>query len=154
MSSDDPIRASELLAMLEAVEGHRDSPLNAAHVHEVFEACLAHGEVSHPTCTVQGIAHTANFAMKELAARKNEIAGMLAQLPNEFMAHDDGGGGGWSFLNACNDRDGLQWTGFHLVMEQLVLLGLAIGRVQWCLPREMWSVLPGEMPYFVVVKPA
>jgi hypothetical protein len=133
-----------------AILGHRDSPLNPQHVSEVFEACLAHGAASHPTITAVGITHTVHFAMTELDRRKAEIAGMLAQLPNEFISHQAGGGGGWSFLNACHDRDGVQWTGLHLVMEQLVLLGLATGQVDWCLPREMWKMLPGEMPYFVV----
>jgi hypothetical protein len=150
MSSDDPVRASELLAMLEAAEAHRDSPLNPQHVEDVFEACLAHGAASHPTCTVQGIVHTANFAMTELERRHVEIAGMLAQLPNEFQPHETGGGGGWSFLNACMDRDGNQWTGLHLTMEKLVLLGMATDQVAWCLPREMWRALPGELPYFTV----
>jgi hypothetical protein len=150
MSSDDPVRVSELLAMLEAAEGHRDSPLNPRHVEEVFQACLAHGAASHPTCTVQGIMHTANFAMTELKCRHAEIAGMLAQLPTEFQPHETGGGGGWSFLNACQDKDGNLWTGAHVVMEKLVLLGIGAGQVEWCLPREMWSALPGEMPYFTV----
>jgi hypothetical protein len=132
------------------VSEYRDSPLSTRHVTEVFDACLAHGEASHPTVTVVGIVHTAHFALNELEARKTEIAGMLAQLPNEFIDNAAGGGGGWSFLNACNDRDGNQWTGLHLVMEQLVLLGLGAGQVQWCLPREMWKILPGEMPYFAV----
>jgi hypothetical protein len=130
---------------------HRDSPLNPTHVGEVFNACLAHGEASHPTITVQGILHTAHFAVDELERRKREIGGMLAQLPTEFQPHETGGGGGWSFLNACDDRDGRQWTGFHAVMEQLFLLGIATGQAKWCMPREMWKMLPGEMPYIAVV---
>jgi hypothetical protein len=130
---------------------YRDSPLSAQRVEEVFEACLAHGEASHPTVTVQGIVHTAHFAETELDNHRAEIGGMLAQLPLPFQPHDKGGSDGWSFLNACQDRDDNQWTGLHLVMEQLVLLGLGTGQVTWCIPREMWEVLPGGMPYFAVV---
>ena len=130
---------------------YRDSPLSAQRVSEVFEACLAHGSESHPTLTVQGIVHTAHFAEIELHDHRAEIGGMLAQLPTEFQPHIEGGGGGWSFLQACMDRDGRQWTGFHLVMEKLVLLGLGTGQVTFCMPREMWEVLPGGMPYFAVV---
>lgn len=133
-----------------AVGSHRDSPLNPTHVEQVFNACLANGAKSHPTITVVGIAHTAHFAQDKLTAHHEEIAGMLAQLPNQFVSHDAGGGGGWSFLNACMDRDARQWTGLHLTIEKLVLLGIGTGQVEWCLPREMWKVLPGEMPYFVV----
>jgi hypothetical protein len=141
------------IEMDKAIAGHRDSPLNPQHVEEVFEACLAHGEASHPTCTVQGIVHTAHFAVDELQRRKKEIGGMLAQLPAEFTPCEAGGAGGWSFLNACQDRDGNQWTGLHLTMEQLVLLGLGTDQVAWCLPRDMWTALPGQMPYFVVKPP-
>jgi hypothetical protein len=132
---------------------HRDSPLSVEHVCQVFAQCLAHGAESHPTVTVEGILHTANFAMNELERRKAEIGGMLAQLPLEFQPRADGGADGWSFLNACNDRDGRQWTGEHMIMEQLFLLGIATGQAKWCLPRDMWEVLPGQMPYIAVVSP-
>ena len=140
------------------LHGHRDSPLNPAHVAEVFAACMdgvivdADGGLGDDCLSVQGIVHTAVFNRRQLAKHAVEIGAMLAQLPNEFMGHDAGGGGGWSFLNACQDRDGNQWTGLHLTMEQLVLLGIGTGQVAWCLPREMWKMLPGEMPYFVVGK--
>jgi hypothetical protein len=137
--------------MDKSISGHRDSPLNPVHVEEVFNACLARGEVDHPTITAVGILHKANFAMKRLDERKAEIGGMLAQLPVEFLPHDVGGGNGWSFLQACMDKDGRQWTGLHLTMEQLVLLGLATGQVVFCMPREMWDILPEKMPYFMVV---
>jgi len=142
--------------MDKALTGHRDSPLNPTHVDEVFEACLnnvavgADGSLGPDVVTVQGVAHTAVFNRAELAERHAEIGGMLAQLPADFMSADQGGGGGWSFLNMCDDKDGVPWTGLHLVMEKLVLLGLATDQVQWCLPREFWVILPGEMPYLTV----
>jgi hypothetical protein len=37
-------------------------------------------------------------------------------------------------------------------MDELVCLGLAIGRIAFLMPREMWEMLPGGMPY-IVVKP-
>lgn len=136
-----------------AVSGHRDSPLNPEHVTQVFDECLAHGEQDHPTVTAAGIVHTAHFAIARLDTHKAEIGGMLAQLPLPFQPRSQGGQDGWSFLNACMDRDERQWTGLHLVMEQLMLLGLASGQVAYCFAdREMWKVLPGEMPYFRVVE--
>jgi hypothetical protein len=49
------------------------------------------------------------------------------------------------------DKDGNQWTGLHLVMEQLFMLGLATDQANWCMPdREIWKSLPGGMPYVVV----
>jgi hypothetical protein len=93
------------------------------------------------------------------------VAGMLAQLPSNFhrlgTQHVDGeGGGGWSFLNACvctdPERPDLefeefpQWTGLHMVVNQLLTMGMALGLASMVLPRDLWVTLPGGMPYFVV----
>ena len=59
-------------------------------------------------------------------------------------------GGGWSFLNMCVDKDGNQWTGFHEIVDKLLMLGIAIGKMSFLLPKQMWSILPGGMPYVVV----
>ena len=72
---------------------------------------------------------------------------MLGELPDEFHQV---GGGGWSFLNACNNRHGELWTGEHRIMELLVMLGIGIGRVRFVMPRDLWSEMPGGMPYFMV----
>ena len=72
---------------------------------------------------------------------------MLAELSDDFKTS---GGGGMSFLNACMDKHGNQWTGMHLRQEQLVQLGIAIGEVEYAASREMWRLFPGGMPYFVV----
>ena len=37
-------------------------------------------------------------------------------------------------------------------MEDLFCLGIAIGKVQYCLPRETWSLLPGGVPYLMIGK--
>lgn len=140
-----PVEAIEADAQLD-----RDSPLSAVNVENVFTACLAENPNAHNAVTVEGIMHTASFDRAKLADSHGRIAGMLDQLPSEFKAHDRGGGGGWSFLNACMDRDNNQWTGLHLTMEKLFLLGFATDQAQWCLPREMWDALPGSMPYVVV----
>lgn len=122
--------------------------LTPQHVEDVYTDCLANGTAN--TVDVQGIVHTSRFSLVKLLERKTDIAGLLSQLPMEFFPKDQGGGGGWSFLSACNDRDGQQWTGFHMTMEQLVVLRVATNQVHWCMPRELWSALPGEMPYFIV----
>ena len=58
-------------------------------------------------------------------------------------------GGGWSFLQACVDKNGNHW-GEHSNMEELFCLGIAIGKVESLLPRDMWKVLPGGVPYYVI----
>jgi len=80
-----------------------------------------------------------------LASYRDAIAELLAELPDEFQPE----AGGWSFLQACVDRHGEQW-GEHRDINALFVLAIGVGLGSWCLPREMWYVLPGGMPYFVV----
>ena len=122
--------------------------LNAERVNEVFLDCLfREGEDTSKHIKAEGITTTAGFHPERLNSHKAEIEAMLDELPNEFQKQ---GGGGMSFLEACNDKHGEQWTGLHCVMEQLFQLGIAIGKVSLLLPREVWSGLPGGMPYYVI----
>ena len=73
---------------------------------------------------------------------------MLSNLPASFQKES---GGGMSFLKACEDSEGNQWTGLHKIMDQLFLLGQAAGLVKCLMPREVWGMLPGGVPYYVVL---
>lgn len=122
--------------------------LTADRVQTIFLACLfKDGEVPSKYVPAPGITTNVGFHPGRIEEYKEEIAAMLEELPDEFK---ESGGGGMSFLNACNDRHGNQWTDMHRAMEQLFQLGLATGKVACLLPREMWSTLPGGMPYYVV----
>lgn len=90
----------------------------------------------------KGIISTFGFHPDRVKKHQEKIIEFLKEMPEEFSK-----GGGWSFLNLCNTKDGKQWTGLHMIMEQLVCLGMAIGKVSYNLPREMWSAFPGGMPY-------
>lgn len=87
------------------------------------------------------------FHPERLESHKQEIKNLLMGLPRQFREKE---GGGWSFLQACMDKDGNQW-GEHKDVEALVCLGIATGQAKFQLPRDMWKVLPGGMPYFVVL---
>lgn len=113
--------------------------LTAQNVERLFAECFR--ETGEPTEGVMG------KAALDTAGRESDIAAMLAQLPTEFQRT---GGGGWSFLNACMDKDGGQWTGMHPTMDKLFMLGIAAGKAQWLMPREMWPMFPGGMPYVIV----
>lgn len=122
--------------------------LSTAAVQDVLMMCLfREGEDTSNAVMVEGVTRNFGFHPDRLAENKEVIAEMLAQLPTEFHAN---GGGGYSFLEACNDRDGVQWTSFHRSMEELFVLGIAIKRAAFVLPRNMWNVLPGGMPYIIV----
>ena len=122
--------------------------LTAQKVETIFMDCLfKEGEDTSDYIKAEGVMRIVGFHPKRLASHKTEIDEMLGGLPDEFQKS---GGGGWSFLNACNDKNGNQWTGLHQTVEQLFLLGIATERVKIQLPREVWAALPGGMPYLVV----
>lgn len=131
--------------------------LDPEDVRVVFGACIAQpGDedvieaencLTGPVGLGDGGHGTLRFSKREIGKFAEQIAQMLLELPTEFRAS---GGGGWSFLNACLDRHGNQWTGLHQTMAQLFALGQAIGMVELQLPPDLWDVLPGGMPYYVI----
>ena len=124
--------------------------LSAERVQAITEACLFQNpEEKGPEVTVEGVVHSYIFQAERLTQYAEEIELLLEQLPIEFQATEKGGSGGWSFLNACIDRQGQQW-GEQFNVEQLMCLGIAIGKVEMLMPKEMWYMLPGGMPYFSV----
>lgn len=124
------------------------------NVENIFVTCLLDKddtinalENPNDAIKVEGIMSNVGFHPDRIKEHTDDIVSMLDDLPNEFKAD---GGGGWSFLNACNDKDGNQWTDLHMRMEQLFMLGMAAGKAKYTLPKEMWNVLPGGMPYVVI----
>lgn len=96
---------------------------------------------------VDGIIHKFVLDPEKVEKNKQVIIELIRELPDEFMVE---GGGGTSFLSACMDRRGVQWTSSHAVMELLFVMGMALGCSRPCLPKVLWPALPGGMPYFVV----
>lgn len=99
---------------------------------------------------VEGILNPFAFHPERLESHRDEVRAMLDLLPMTFRVPEEGGNGGWTFLNACIDRNDVQWTGFHLRMDQLFSLGQGLGYVKQVLPRALWSSLPGGMPYYSI----
>ena len=123
--------------------------LNQELVNKIFTESLFENSVSTDIpVVVEGITCTVGFNPTRLEKYKEQIQEMLKDLPTEFQKNS---GGGMSFLNACNDKNGEQWTGVHQRMEQLFQLGIAIGKIKLLMPREFWSILPGGMPYYVIL---
>jgi hypothetical protein len=104
------------------------------------------GEPPAGAVIVQGVLSQFGFHKARLESHREEVREALAGLPDGFHS---GKGGGQSFLNACMDKDGNQW-GEHRNIEQLISLGIGLGYVAYCLPKEAWQSLPGGMPYFSV----
>lgn len=123
--------------------------LTAQNVDSVFSDCLhREGEQTTLYFLGQGVMYRAGFHLGRLKDHSDDILSMLDELPLPFMEEH---GGGWSFLNACMTKDGVQW-GEHRNVDQLITLGNAIGKVRFNLPRDLWGSLPNGMPYFCVLK--
>lgn len=121
--------------------------LNADRIEVVYIDCLYGKDPDGSEVIADGILSRTAFRKEKLGEYRAEIEAALAELPESFH---QSGGGGMSFLSARDDKHGNQWTGLHQRMDQLFQLGMAIGRVKCCLPREIWKVLPGGMPYYVI----
>lgn len=121
----------------------------ADRVWEIFRDCLFRDEELNGNETPddavlgEGIMRTFGFHPGRLKEHDAEIAEVLTGLPKEFYAD---GGGGWSFLNLCVDAEGHHW-GEHVNVEQLCALAFATKRGMFLVPRELWSSMPGGMPY-------
>lgn len=123
--------------------------LTEGAVKEMIYSCLnGKKDIDESTIVVEGITARWGFNKTLISEHTHEIVDLLNQLPATFHS---GTGGGWTFLNACNDRDGNQWTGNHVVMDALFCLGIAAGKATWLLHRELWDALPGGMPYVAVL---
>jgi hypothetical protein len=121
--------------------------LDAQRVAAIFEDCLFRGgDSTTGSIEADGITWRVYFHPGRLEGYREEIAALLDELPDDFKSS---GGGGASFLAACQDKHGRQW-GEHPTMQLLLLLGLATGKVEYCAPRKLWSAFPGGMPYIVI----
>ena len=122
--------------------------LNSENVHNTFMNCLfKDGEPTETHTIGEGVKLKVGFHPERLKEAEPLIVEMLDGLPDAFKKT---GGGGWSFLNMCNDKEENQWADLHQTMDELVALGTASGKMAFLLPRDMWEVLPGGMPYLVV----
>ena len=121
--------------------------LTAENVNKVLTDCLyKEGEDTTNHVAVKGVRLNIGFNPERLEKHKQDIELMLGQLPDEFKKET---GGGYTFLNACVTVNKNQW-GEHENVDELLVLGLAIKKVEFLMPREDWKKLPGGMPYFVV----
>lgn len=122
--------------------------LTAENVHNTFMNCLF--KEGEPTCNhiiAEGIMVKVGFHPDRLKEYETTIVQMLDGLSDNFKKS---GGGGHSFLSMCEDKNGTQWADLHQTMDELVALGIATKKLSYVMPREMWNMLPGGMPYVVI----
>jgi len=125
--------------------------LTSAAVQDILKTVLfkdeemAGDQVPENAVKVHGIVNLYAFHPERVAAAKPEIDALLSELPDNFHRTK---GGGWTFLNACQDKYGDLW-GQHQDIERLICLGIAVGSASW-LMKDMMDVLPGNVPYLEV----
>ena len=123
--------------------------LKSESVQTLMRLCLAEKSENPDVHIINGITRKFAFNPKVIEENADQIENLVKELPDPFMMSK---GGGWSFLQACQDKHGNQWTGSHAVMEELFCLGMAAGKVKCVFEdRELWTALPGGMPYYVVL---
>lgn len=125
--------------------------INAKKIDEMLKDCMYEegytiDNLPDDAVFVEGIMK--NFALhpERLKSHKEEVKEMLMELSDDFKKSK---GGGTSFLNMCMDKHGSQW-GEHINVEQLIVLGIGLNMISYSMPKSMWSILPGGMPYLTV----
>lgn len=126
-----------------------ETKLTAKAVQALVTHCLfKEGESTENAVKAQGAVMSLGFHPERLEASREAIKELLEQLPEQFHQAT---GGGWSFLNACMTKENDQW-GEHRDIDNLLCLAFATKQARFCFEdRKMWSILPGNMPYFVVL---
>ena len=126
-----------------------DGFLTYERVRSVYERCyrdqtariLAKAEV-------EGWLLRHTFSVVQLTKAREDIVKMLLCLPEGFRT-DEGGGG--SVAQMIMRDDGTPWTGEMPDVEKLLVLGMAVGLMEFCAPRDKWHRLPGGFPYVRVM---
>lgn len=127
--------------------------LTSTRVSEILVDCLykdselIDGIPIEKPVEVIGISNNLGFHPARLASYKHEIQMMLDEFPDEFKKEK---GGGWTFLNMCVTKNGEQWTSSQKIMEELCLLSIGNKLGSWLASKELWPVLSGSVPYFVI----
>jgi hypothetical protein len=109
------------------------------------EIFLSTGDVPDNAIMAQGVTRMYGFHPERLEEKRPEIIALIEEIVTDGFLIDKGGG--QSFLNLCVDREGAQWTGFHLVMEAFLCLAIGLGLAGFVAPYEMWKMFPQGMPY-------
>jgi hypothetical protein len=126
--------------------------IDPEQINKLFLDCLfrdeevTEGTMPENAVLIDGVLGKFGLHRERLLSHRAFVNECLKLLPNEFREI-----GGWSFLNACVQQDGEQWTGLHQRMDQLIVLGIGLGLAKWTFPRDLWSALPAGMPYFQVM---
>lgn len=86
------------------------------------------------------------FKPKALESQREKVIEFINELPITFRSDLPNGGNGASFLDLCVDKNNNIWAA-HGDVDNLIALAIGLNLGEFCMPRDMWSILPGGMPY-------
>ena len=116
----------------------------SSQVSLAFMKCLfKEGEDTTNNVRVEGLTNIFHLHPQRLEEQRELIKAIIDELPPIFKE-------GYTFLKLCENKDGDQWTGMHKTCQELVVMAVGLGLMSYCLPREVWPVLPGGVPYVIV----
>jgi hypothetical protein len=129
--------------------------ISAERVREITKGSIYHqsdlpddykpGDKPENAIMIEGIVNMFGFNPDRVKRFKNEVKGILGELPETFRVNENGD----TFLNGAKDKNGVIW-GEHFDVECLMCVGMALGYITCPYPRSEWSTLYGEMPYYKV----
>jgi hypothetical protein len=122
-------------------------------VHTIFMSCLfknveldlALQPITKNFIEVEGVVIKTKFCSERIEKFRDQIITFLKELHPMFFSKT-----GWSFLNMAYDKNTMPWTDYHRSCDELVCLGIAIGKVKFEVPRQFWSVFPGGVPNIII----
>jgi len=116
--------------------------LTENNVEEILNNCLfQNGEDTTKHVRAEGILQTFGLHPGRLEENKANIGELINQLPESFLESN----GGDTFLNMCKNKNGDQWASYHRIMEILLILGIAIGKLKYKTPRKLWFGTPPDI---------
>jgi hypothetical protein len=113
----------------------------------LVDKAFTYGNPDFDFTQIEGFRWKAQFNSANLASYISQIEAMLQELPDVFR--EEHGGGLFSGMQYTND--GHRWTTSALTTEKLLLLGMAIGRLRFVLPKHQWKFIKNGEPIIVAV---
>ena len=116
----------------------------ASQVNLAFRKCLFREEEDKTNYVrVEGLTNIFCLHPERLEEQRELVKACLDELPPIFKE-------GYSFLKLCENKDGDLWTGMQRTCQELVVMAVGLNLMSYCLPREVWPVLPGGVPYVII----
>lgn len=119
-------------------------------IRTIFDDCLLPTDYTNDTKCISVCGVSAIFGINpdKIEEHREEIFKMMQALPIEFWESPIGSDG-YTFLNLPFTKDGAQW-GEQQNAQELMVLGITAGYMQYLFSKDYWEVLPGSVPYIVI----